>query len=330
VFDAVTAAACSVADSPHVVTTGGNSFPPPHTTQSNHLAHVDWLGFTINISDMDLDETSAKELMLWFLLEFHSFSDFFHYDDRRKGWFGYKNSYDIDHGSGILAFGGSAQKQTLHVELTGKGCAAIKDWHALRFWLEQKQAKITRVDLAHDDHLGQTVNLDKCKKWLEDGLFSCGKREPDRRLIDDLGTGKGSTLYVGKRANGKCFRGYEKGKQLGDKTSKWFRAEVEWKAKDRHIPFDVLINPTPYLAGSFPAMAFLSILQNKIKTIKAAIKVTVEQAVTNAKQTCGKLVNVLIERFNWTSDEVIASIRREGIPNRLTLFERHISAEVLA
>src|SRR5438309_783047 len=70
------------------------------------------------------------------------------------------------------------------------------------------------------------------------------------RLIDDLGSGDGCTFYVGARANGKMFRGYEKGRQLGDAQSNWFRVEVEFRAKDRLIPLDVLTDPTPYLAGS--------------------------------------------------------------------------------
>lgn len=164
-FDAHACAASDDARS-HRVITGGN-FSAPHTTPSQpatapQLAHIDWLGFTINIADMG--EQTANELLIWFLLEFHSFSDFFVYEDRRKGWMGYKQSYDIEHGSGLLAFGGDHQRSTLHVELTGKGCTSIKDWGKLREWLERMQAKIMRLDIAHDDHEGKTINLELCKK----------------------------------------------------------------------------------------------------------------------------------------------------------------------
>lgn len=317
--------------SPHVVTTGGNSFPS-NTTQNQisvqtkspcatqHLAHVDWLGFTINIADLD-----GSDPLRWFILEFHPISHFFAYDDRKKGWFGYKNSHDIEHGCGILAFGGEHQKATLHVELTAKGCAAIKDWPKLREWLERMEAKITRVDLAHDDHEGKTINLELCKQWLDDGLFSLGKREPDRRLIDDLGTGKGCTLYVGGRANGKMFRGYQKGRQLGDKLSSWFRAEVEWRAKDRLIPLDVLTSPGVYLAGSYPALAFISAIQDRIKTMKKAVEVTVLQAVSNAKQAVGKLLHVLCNDLKWSPEMIFEALHREGTPARLKPFDRCLS-----
>ncbi len=319
------------AASPRVVTTGGNFFPS-NTTQkqisaptvspcaTQQTAHVDWLGFTINIADL-----GDSDPLMWFLLEFHPISEFFTYDDRRKGWFGYKYSRDIEYGSGMLAWGGEHQKGTLHCELTAKGCAAIKNWPKLREWLERMEAKITRVDIAHDDHEGKTINLELCKQWLDDGLFSLGKREPDRRLIDDLGTGKGCTLYVGSRQNGKMFRGYQKGKQLGDKSSSWFRAEVEWRAKDRVIPFDVLTTPGVYLAGSYPALAFISAVQDRIKTMKTAVEVTVLQAVSNAKQAVGKLLNVLHVELKWTPEDIVKTLQRDGIPGRLKPFDRFLS-----
>ena len=327
-LDATAPAASLDAASPRDYFSGGNSFPPTTPQHqisicpTQQLAHVDWLGFTINIADMG--DIGAHDAMLWFLMEFHPLSDFFVYEKRRKGWMGYKESYDIEQGSGMLAVGGEHQRGTLHVEITAKGCASIKDWSAVQQWLERMSAKITRVDVAHDDHDGRTVNIDQCRRWLDEGLFSLGKKEPDRKLYDDLGTGKGRTLYVGKRANGKCFRGYEKGKQLGDKTSPWFRIEVEWRAKDRVIPYDVLTRPGVYLAGSYPAFQFLSAVQDRIKTIKTAVKVSVEQAVSNAKQVVGKLVNVLVGHLHWTPDAVVRTLRRDGIPDRLLPLDKHL------
>ena len=328
------ASACASASddaSPHVVTTGGNSFPSNTTEKTisipkispcstQQLAHIDWLGFTINIADL-----GDSDPLLWFILEFHELSGFFTYDDNRKGWMGYKFSRDIEQGCGKLAWGGEHQKNTLHVELTGKGCAAITDWPKLREWLERMEAKITRVDIAHDDHEGKTINLELCKKWLDDGLFSLGKREPDRRMIDDLGTGKGCTLYVGGRKNGKMFRGYQKGKQLGDKLSNWFRAEVEWRAKDRFIPLDVLTSPGVYLAGSYPALAFISVVQDRIKTMKKAVELTIFQAVSNAKQAVGKLLNVLCNDLKWPLEDIFKTLQREGTPARLKPFDRFLS-----
>lgn len=53
------------------------------------------------------------------------------------------------------------------------------------------------------------------------------------------------------------FRGYEKGRQLGDPESLWFRAEVELRNQGRIIPLDILINPTQYFTGFYPYTAKL-------------------------------------------------------------------------
>lgn len=296
-------------------------FPPSSNhggkTYTPHIAHIDWLGLTLPIPE------DVENVPSWAVVHLARFG-FSTLTNRRKGWYGYKHQHAIDDDCGLIAFGGEAQKNTLHIELTGKGCAVIPDWAALRSWCEQMGAKITRVDLAHDDHTGETVNLGICKQWLADGLFSMGKRPPKRRLFDDLGTGDGCTLCVGNRANGKLFRGYEKGKQLGDATSPWFRAEVEFRAKDRTIPLDVLTNPTPYLAGAFPALAFLSEVQNKIRTVKKAAEVSIGRMVDNARNACGKAVNVLASKLKWTPERIVQTLQREGVPARLLPFDRFL------
>ena len=137
-----------------------------------------------------------------------------------KGWNGYKERHTIEGlgggNIGLLAFGGDSQRGSVHVELNAQGCALIFDWPALQIWGEQHNATITRIDLAHDDQTGETVTVDIGLQWLEAGQFNVNGRPAKARLIDDLGSGDGKTLYVGKRANGKMLRIYEKGKQLGD------------------------------------------------------------------------------------------------------------------
>jgi phage replication initiation protein len=299
----------------------GGKTPPTSVSfsDSGQKAHVDWLGITLPIPE------DVHNVPSWAVCELARFG-FSNLTDKCKGWFGYKHQQTIDEDCGLIAFGGTAQKGTLHIELTGKGCKVIEDWVALREWCEGKGARITRVDLAHDDHTGKTANLALCRQWLTDGLFSMGARPPKARLIDDLGSGEGSTLYVGARANGKMFRGYEKGKQLGDATSPWFRLEVELRAKDRLIPFDALTNPTPYLAGAFPALAFLSEDQNKIRTVKKAVEASLGRSIDNARNTVGKLVNFLLTAGGWSPQQVARAFQRDGIPSRLKPFDRFVAA----
>lgn len=297
---------------------GGKTPPEQINSKPIEIAHIDWLGLTLPIPE------GVENVPSWAVVQLARFG-FSTLADKRKGWFGYKHAHTIDDDCGLVAFGGEAQKNTLHIEFTGKGCSVIPSWAELRAWCEQVGAKITRIDLAHDDHSGQTANLGICRHWLADGLFSMGKRPPKARLVDDLGSGDGCTLYVGSRANGKLFRGYEKGRQLGDSSSPWFRLEVELRAKDRTIPLDVLTNPAPFLAGAFPALAFLSEIQNKIKTVKKAVETSIEKAIDNARNAVGKLVNVLASTLQWDPQHIIKTLQRDGVPARLKPFDRFLA-----
>lgn len=299
----------------------GEKSPPGSVSRfgDSHKAHIDWLGLTLPIPE------GVGNVASWAVVELARFG-FSSLTDKHKGWFGYRHQQSIDDDCGLIAYGGEAQRGTLHIELTGKGCKVIEDWPALRAWCDSCGAKITRVDLAHDDLTGKTANLSRCRQWLDSGLFSMGTRPPKARLIDDLGSGEGSTLYVGARANGKMFRGYEKGKQLGDVLSLWFRLEVELRAKDRTIPLDVLTDPTPYLAGAFPALAFLSEAQHKIRTLKKAVETSVERSIDNARNTVGKLVNFLVTAAGWSHLQVAQALQRDGVPSRLKPFDRFVDA----
>jgi phage replication initiation protein len=237
---------------PRVVITGGNNFPSElnqknesQLSEAAHTAHLDWLAFTVRFTD-------TKDLN-WLAQELRQFLPRLILKPTNKGWFGYKQRHNINHADcdgdlGLIAHGGENQRGTASIQLNAQACCLINDWQGLKTWCEQHASKITRVDLAHDDFTGEVLTISKALQWLKDGLFSNnGAREGmtaiKGRLIDDLGSGDGKTLYVGQRTSGKLLRIYEKGKQLGDTTSPWVRAEVELKDQDRVIPFDVLINP---------------------------------------------------------------------------------------
>lgn len=130
-------------------------------------------------------------------------------------------------------------------------CALVPIWHTVQQWGKSIGAKITRIDLAHDDFLGETVNIEKAKAWYYEGGFTSNGRPPAAKFIDDMGSGKGKTLYIGKRQNGKMLRIYEKGRQLGDSSSPWVRVELELRGKNRLIPWDAVNSPATYLAGGY-------------------------------------------------------------------------------
>lgn len=113
------------------------------------------------------------------------------------------------------------------------------------------------------------------------------------------------------------MRGYEKGKQLGRKDSTWFRVELEWRGKNRVIPWAVLEQPGDYLAGAFPCLAFLSERQEKIRTLQCGAEISVETMTREARRLSGKAVNVLMDMCKGDAAAVVKLLQREGVPKRL-------------
>lgn len=291
---------------PRTVTTGGNPFPPE--TPQGPSAHIDYFAFTIRPPEGEgLDWLFPQLVELFRIREAKPTG---------KGWMGYTTRHDLG-GHGLLASGGERQRGTIHVELTGAGCMHVPDWLKVMEWGESLKAKITRIDLAHDDLEGRHASIAIAREWLEAGQFASNGRPPEAMLFDDLGSGKGKTLKIGNRKNGKLCRVYEKGRQLGDPSSPWTRVEAEFRDKSRVIPWSVLANPSHYLAGAYPCLAFLSAVQEKIRTISKAVTISLARAVHHAKQMNGKLVNVLMQKHSGDAFAVVDELKREGVPRRL-------------
>lgn len=303
---------------PRVVTTGGNYSP--------QVAHIDWLGFTVQLSE--------TRNMVWLINELRQFFPNITLKPTGKGWFGYDVRHDIQHlndnvNLGLIAHGGDSQRGTASIQLNAQGCSLIQDWQSLQLWGSQNAKKITRIDLAHDDFEGTTLSIANALEWHQQGMFSHngsrqGQTAVKATLIDDLASGDGKTFYVGRRGSGKLLRIYEKGRQLGDKLSNWVRAEVELKDKDRVIPWDALINPSHYLAAAYPCLAYLSETQVKIKTIKKAVSTSIDAAVHHLRQMGGMLINVMLMQHHGDALEVVSRLKRDGVPKRLVNYASHL------
>jgi phage replication initiation protein len=249
--------------------------------------------------------------------------------EMKRGMFGFRHSALFSNGAGLIAWGGESQRGRVYVSLMGQGCSMVKRWAKFEFWLKRHGATIKRVDVAHDDFEGQRVNIQWAAEQYKGDGFSTGGRRPSHETAGDWLSGdaaiKGRTLYVGNRASGKLCRVYEKGKQLGDASSAWTRVEVEWHDQDRHIPYDILTRPGHYLAGAYPCLAFLSKEQSRIKTLTKGARIAFERALENAKQHCGKLVNLALEVFQGDYAEVVNRLIRPGYPGRMEPFSYHVA-----
>jgi phage replication initiation protein len=270
---------------------------------------VDWLAFTLRPDDGQdlswlfgvLSETFGMSVGDW--------------QPERKSWNGYE--FRVVLGPfGLVGFGGAHQRGTVHVSLNGTACSKVRDWGAVRAWGEGHGAVITRVDCAHDDVTGEVLNIEQALRWDDDGAYNANGRPPSVTLIDDRGRGSGKTLNVGRRQNGKFLRIYEKGRQLGEPSSRWVRAEVEFRNSGRVIPWEVVTCPGRYLAGAYPALRCLCAEQSRIATSKRVAVITFDRMVSNLRQVGGKSVNLMSQVLDGDCEAVVAELVRDGIPKR--------------
>lgn len=234
---------------------------------------------------------------------------------RKNGANFYQTSWTLGDGWGMVCHGG--QRGTILVMLSGEGCAAAKPGWELRlktFLENSKRARISRVDLAHDDYTGTTYSVDRADQEHTDGLFHIHGRNPDceHRGNWKNPNGKGRTLNIGNRSNGKFCRVYEKGRQLGDKSSNWVRIEVEFKGKDRIIPFDVLLRPGEYLAAAYPAFGWINLAQERIFTSQKVTEASIEKAKAWIKHQCGSSLKWLRDILG--DEEFFKELLRDGDP----------------
>jgi len=244
------------------------------------------------------------------------------------GLFGFRYSARFGDGVGVIAWGGESQNGRVYFSLMGQGCARVQDWPALAQWLECHCADIKRVDVAYDDFEGKLLNIAWAVAQYQANGFNAGGRKPRSECfgdwLDGEASSRGRTLGIGSRGAGKYCRIYEKGKQLGDGASRWTRVEVEWRAQDRYIPYDVLHRPGHYLAGAYPCLAFLNAEQSVIKTIAKGAVIAFDRAVENGKRAVGKLVNLMLEVAGGDFAEVVARLRRPGVPSRIDPYSYHV------
>lgn len=294
----------------------------PLASSSPGVALIDALAFSVVPPD--------EQSYVWVVEQMGQFLDLGTLEQRR-GLFGFRHSAQFGDGAGMIAWGGESQRGRVYFSLMGKGCAMVRSWPEMAKWLETNRAVIKRADACYDDFDGKIVSIAWAVQQYRDGGFTAGGRKPSNQCMGDWLDGdessKGRTLGVGNRQSGKYARIYEKGKQLGDASSPWTRFEVEWRAQDRFIPYDILTRPGHYLAGAYPCLAFLSEEQSVIKTIAKGAQIAFDAAVENAKQHCGKLVNLLLSVVGGDYHEVVDRLIRPGYPARIKPYSYHIKGD---
>lgn len=282
--------------------------PIPRIGTDGSVAHIDWLAFTVFAHE--------REAFAWIADELQEVFGFATITSRKTGLYGYTESAIIVDG-GLVAWGGKNQRNTVYVSLNAVGCATITSWWSIHDWCLSHNARLTRIDLAHDDLVGESMTIEKGHALWESGGFNAGGRRPTAHPAGDWwGLVKGRTVYIGDRLNGKLLRIYEKGKQLGDPDSLWVRIELELHNKNRTLPLDMLLKPGAYLAGAYPCLGYLSAEQCKVRTTRKAASISLERATEIVKQQYGKLFNLLLQVHGGDYAAVVLAVAREGLPAR--------------
>lgn len=261
-----------------------------------------------------------------------------------------KNFFDHSYffEGGFVAWGGNNKfkncmgeteyrEERIQVYLDGSFCSKYmnrKRKKHIHKVLKKNEGRISRIDIALD-FLDGEYTFEGAKQAYKDGEFLHKKspKMPLARVIEELSDrGVGNTLYVGSRASGKIVRFYEKGKQLGDSTSPWLRAEVEFNTNNkREISIDSLLFTDRVFSSSYPYckrmiddvylaaeeclldydFSFVKVVKAKKESI--ALKVMIK----HAQNQYGKLFTYMSKTMN--SDQVVSALSRYGIPCRLEM-----------
>lgn len=250
--------------------------------------------------------------------------------ERQTGTNFYKRCFEIGK-FGQVGLGGQADTVLVHIYGLG-ALKALSGWEQRLFdFLKTKanRPKITRLDLAHDDFFAETISVDWALEQWQNGGFTWRGAAPN---VEQIGNwlkpnGNGRTFAVGARASGKYLRVYEKGRKEGCKDSPWTRFEVELKSKDRVIPFDALLDPSSYLAGSYPCTDFLNLQADRIKTEKKTGEYNYQKMVEVTRVQMGRQLRFL-KNFLQDADEVLNLVMHpdvNAIPKRLAMISSGIN-----
>ena len=171
---------------------------------------------------------------------------------------------------GRIDFGGESQRGWVKTAVTGKGCEWVQDWDAVQSVEELQQSQIRRLDIALTTWSGE-VTHESVVRAHTNGRFTTKGRPPVLQQVTSSDLRAGRTCYVGKREKSdKFMRCYEKGFEMlsrlkrlpgecthidGFKVEDIYRCEVELKASNTDIPWEVIERRDQYFAGSYPFCA---------------------------------------------------------------------------
>ena len=220
----------------------------------------------------------------------------------------------------------------IQISLTGQGCQHVPSFPQVADRLDDLQARCTRVDIAVDDLTGETFDIQTFLDLYDQGEFTTNGRPPLATLVDDRGSNKGCSFYVGQKGH-KQLNVYEKGKQLGDPESGHTRCELRLYAKRLDLPNDVLREPGRYFGAAYPMLEAYVVgeverLGIKDQIVNATTKAAVRFLRTQAGTTLNAFLDALGEEEGM--EFIRKSILRTDRPGRWKSVTGDLSALIRA
>ncbi|AXY56198.1 replication protein [Acinetobacter chinensis] len=303
----------------------------------NSICGLDWITFSfcqstfgdkyVMLTPEQVNESVGDAIETWLDQLLFEIFGFGISQKREKGMHWNKFGYDLQDNLGIVLYGHNNKRVT--VQINGTGCAlARKGWNEQLYKFLTVQAvspKLNRVDIAFDDFDSEWVSVDLAYEWDSQNLFWCGGCNPEINCLGDWKriNGKGRTLTVGNRSSSKFLRFYERGKKEGDSLSLWTRAELELKSTDRYLPLDILLSPSTYFKGAYPALEILAnqlndfVVPEKCELIEKQATINVDKALDVLKHQFGKYIRQFRKFINDEDLLNLISSDKDVVPKRL-------------
>lgn len=222
---------------------------------------IDWLRFRTQAEPTDILEALRPM--------FPQHERFFNLKHLDRGMMGFQRASNIcadDFVIGRMDYGGESQLGWVRVDIPAKGCAWMQT-DDLTSLTELSRSEIRRLDVAlttWDSEIGH----DMVVKAHQEGRFITRGRPPVLTQITSSSERAGRTCYVGKREKADKFvRCYEKGYEMAAKDTTHgqtithidghpiegiYRCELEMKAVNTDIPWQVIQRRDQYFAGAYP------------------------------------------------------------------------------
>lgn len=222
---------------------------------------IDWLRFRTQAEPREVFERLKPV--------FPKHAQLFNLKLQQKGLMGFKQGALIcadDFVIGRMDYGGESQKGWVRVDIPGKGCQWM-DLDSIGAVEELPSSQLRRLDIALTTWEGE-IGHHQVVAAHEQGRFTT-RRPPNLQQI--LNSDGGRTCNIGTREKSdKFMRCYEKGFEMalksrtlpgllthidGHKIEDIYRCEVELKAVNQDIPWEVIERRDQYFAGAYPFCA---------------------------------------------------------------------------